>query len=163
MAEKKQQERKGYLSAGQTIAQNRRARFDYALDKPIEAGIQLTGSELKSLRQGLASIAESYIGEKNGELFLLNANIQEYTRSPIHSQHTPMRPRKLLLHRREVDRFIGAIQREGYTLIPTKIYFNERNMVKVEIALGKGKKLHDKRATEKARDWNKAKARALKG
>lgn len=162
MTNNKKQQRKNYLSAGQTIAQNRRANFDYALDKPVEAGIQLTGSEVKSLRQGQVSIAEAYIGEKNGDLYLINANIQEYTQSPIHSQHTPTRPRKLLLHKREISRFIGAVQREGYTIIPTKLYFNDRNMVKLEMALGKGKKLHDKRATEKDRDWNRAKSRALK-
>lgn len=163
MSDKKQSTRKNILTTGQMIAQNRRAHFDYALDKPIEAGIQLTGSEVKSLRQGLVSIHESFVGEKNGELFLLNATIQEYTQSPMHSRHTPTRPRKLLLHKREVDKFIGAIHREGYSLIPTKLYFNDRNMVKIEIALGKGKKLHDKRATEKDRDWNRAKSRVLKG
>ncbi|HEY8963717.1 MAG TPA: SsrA-binding protein SmpB [Alphaproteobacteria bacterium] len=163
MAEKKATPRKSYLTAGQMIAQNRRARFDYELDTPIEAGIQLTGSELKSLRQGLASIGESYVGEKGGELYLLNATIQEYTQSPIHSRHEPKRPRKLLLHAKEVAKFIGAIQREGYTVVPTRLYFNTRNMVKLEIALGKGKKLHDKRQTQKSRDWGRAKARLLKG
>ena len=163
MAQKKDTPRKNYLTAGQMIAQNRRARFDYELDTPIEAGIQLTGSEVKSLRQGLASIGESYVGEKDGELYLLNATIQEYTQSPIHSQHAPKRPRKLLLHAKEVARMIGSIQREGYTVVPTRLYFNARNMVKIEIALGKGKKLHDKRATEKSRDWGRAKQRILKG
>lgn len=162
MAEKKDTPRKQYLTAGQQIAQNRRARFDYALETPIEAGIQLTGSEVKSIRQGLVSIGEAYVGEKNGELYLLNATIQEYTQSPIHSQHTPTRPRKLLLHAKEAARLIGSIQREGYTIIPTCLYFNARNMVKLEIALGKGKKLHDKRDTQKARDWGRAKQRLLK-
>lgn len=162
MADKKDTKRKGYLTAGQLIAQNRRARFDYALETPVEAGIMLTGSEVKSLRQGLGSINEAYVGEKNGELYLLNANIQEYTQSPIHSRHTPTQPRKLLLHAKEVAKFIGAIRREGYTIIPTRLYFNARNMVKLEIALGKGKKLHDKRNVEKSRDWGRAKQRLMK-
>lgn len=162
MSDKKTNARKNILTAGQMIAQNKRARFDYALETPVEAGIQLYGSEVKALRAGLASIGESFVQEKNGELFLVNATIQEYTQSPLHSRHAPTRPRKLLLHKREVAKFIGSIQREGYTLIPTKLYFNDKNMVKLEIALGKGKKLHDKRATEKSRDWNRAKSRALK-
>lgn len=162
MADKNKNSRKNILTAGQTIAQNKRARYDYALETPVEAGIQLTGSELKSLRAGLVSIGESYVSEKDGELYLLNATIQEYTQSPLHSRHAPTRPRKLLLHKREIGKFIGAISREGYTLIPTKLYFNDKNMVKLEIALGKGKKLHDKRATEKDRDWGRAKNRVLK-
>ncbi|MBU6235547.1 MAG: SsrA-binding protein SmpB [Alphaproteobacteria bacterium] len=162
MAEKVNK-RKNFLTAGQPVAVNKRARFDYFLETPVEAGIQLTGSEVKSMREGHASINEAYVGEKNGELYLLNANIQEYPQAPRHLQHTPTRPRKLLLHKKEVDKFMGAIKREGYTLIPTRLYFNSRNMVKLEIALGKGKKLHDKRATEKSRDWGRAKNRLMKG
>jgi SsrA-binding protein len=155
-------QRKNVLTAGQPIAVNRRARFDYAIETPIEAGIQLTGSEVKSLRVGHASIGEAYVGEKHGELYLLNANIQEYAQAPKHVQHEPKRPRKLLLHKKEAAKFLGAIQREGYTIIPTRLYFNSKNIAKLEIALGKGKKLHDKRATEKSRDWGRAKQRLLK-
>jgi SsrA-binding protein len=154
--------RKNFLTAGQPIAVNKRARYEYALETPIEAGIQLTGSEVKSLRQGHVSIAEAYVGEKGGELYLLNAHIQEYPQAPKHLQHTPKRPRKLLLHRKEVDKFMGAIKREGYTIIPTRLYFNAKNMAKLEIALGKGKKLHDKRATEKSRDWGRTKQRLMR-
>lgn len=160
--EKKPNQRKNILTAGQPIAVNRRARFDYALETPVEAGIQLTGSEVKSLRVGHASIGEAYVGEKGGELYLLNATIQEYPQAPAHLQHTPTRPRKLLLHKKEMAKFLGAIRREGYTIIPTRLYFNAKNMVKIEIALGKGKKLHDKRATEKSREWGRAKQRLLK-
>lgn len=159
----KSNKRKNFLTAGQPIAVNKRARHDYFLETPVEAGIQLTGSEVKSLREGHASIGEAYVGEKHGELYLLNANIQEYPQAPAHLQHLPKRPRKLLLHKKEVDRFLGAIKREGYTILPTRLYFNAKNMAKLEIALGKGKKLHDKRATEKAKDWGRAKQRLLKG
>lgn len=162
MSEKGRITRKNFLTAGQPIAVNRRAHHDYTLEAPIEAGIQLTGSEVKSLREGHASIGEAYVGEKHGELFLLNATIQEYPQAPSHLQHTPKRPRKLLLHRREVERFLGAIRREGYTVIPTRLYFNAKNMAKIEIALGKGKKLHDKRETEKKRDWGREKQRLMK-
>lgn len=163
MAEKKKgHQRKSFLTAGQPIAVNKRARHDYFLEAPIEAGLQLTGSEVKSLREGHASIAEAYVGEKHGELYLLNANIQEYTRAPSHLQHAPKRPRKLLLHKKEVNKYLGAIKREGYTILPTRLYFNARNTAKLEIALGKGKKLHDKRDTEKKRDWSRQKQRLMK-
>lgn len=151
------------LGPGQTIAANRRARFDYAIDKPIEAGLILAGSEVKSLRLGQASINEAYVGEKDGDLFLLNATIDEFTQAGKHFNHAPRQPRKLLLHARERDRLLGAVRREGYTIVALKIYFNKRNLVKLEIALGKGKKLHDKRATEKERDWGREKQRLLKG
>ena len=162
MTEKKTNQRKNFLTAGQPIAVNKRARFDYALEESVEAGLQLTGSELKSLRSGHASIAEAYVGEMKGELFLINANIEEYKQANALASHLPKRPRKLLLHKKEIARFLGAIQREGYTVIPTRMYFNARNMVKIEIALGKGKKLHDKRATEKSRDWGRQKQRLLR-
>ena len=162
MTGKDDHKRRHFLTAGQPVAVNRRAHYDYALETPVEAGIQLSGSEVKSLREGHASIGEAYVGEKHGELYLLNATIQEYPQAPAHLQHLPKRPRKLLLHKREVDKFLGAIRREGYTLIPTRLYFNAKNMAKLEIALDKGKKLHDKRATEKSRDWNRAKSRLMK-
>lgn len=155
--------RRNFLTAGQPIAVNKRARYEYALEVPIEAGLQLTGSEVKSLREGHASIAEAYVGAKHGELYLLNANIQEYPQAPRHLQHDPKRPRKLLLHKKEMEKLMGAIKREGFTILPTRLYFNAKNMAKLEIALGKGKKLHDKRATEKSRDWGRAKQRLMKG
>jgi SsrA-binding protein len=163
VSEKKDKKSKTFLTAGQPISVNRRARFDYALETPVEAGIQLMGSEVKSLRSGHASIAEAYVGEKNGELYLLNATIEDYKMATVVARHDPKRPRKLLLHKKEIDRFIGAIRREGYTVIPTRLYFNARNVAKLEIALAKGKKLHDKRATEKKRDWGRQKQRLLKG
>lgn len=162
MAEKTDKKRKTFLTAGEPVAVNKRARFDYFLENPIEAGLQLTGSEVKSLRSGHCSIAEAYVAENGGELFLINANIEEYKQAPAHLQHAPKRPRKLLLHKKEVDKFMGAIKREGFTIIPTRMYFNGRNMVKIEIALGKGKKLHDKRATEKKRDWDRDKRSLLR-
>jgi len=143
------------------VAENRKARFNYHIDQVIEVGIMLTGTEVKSLRGGKATIAESYAGEKNGEIFLVNAYIPEYLQANQFN-HETKRPRKLLLHRREVNRLVGAVQREGMTIVPLKIYFNERGRAKVEIALARGKKLHDKRETEKARDWNREKARLMR-
>jgi len=163
MTEKKEKTaRKNFLTAGQPIAVNKRARYDYFLEENTEAGLQLTGSEVKSLRSGHASIAEAYVGNKDGELYLINATIEGYKQANQLATHDPKRPRKLLLHKKEVGKFLGAIQREGYTIIPTRLYFNSRNMVKIEIALGKGKKMHDKRATEKSRDWGRQKRSLLK-
>lgn len=144
------------------IADNRRARFDYFLENNIEAGIVLTGTEVKSLRQGRANIAESYVSIENGdELVLINADVPHYGFANRFN-HDPRRHRKLLLHRREIHRMMIAVQREGMTIIPTKLYFNEKGTVKIEIALAKGKKLHDKRETEAKRDWGREKARILK-
>ncbi|MCP8938392.1 SsrA-binding protein SmpB [Alsobacter sp. SYSU M60028] len=142
-------------------AENRKARYEFAIGDTFEAGIALTGTEVKSLRNGKATIGESYAGEKNGEIFLVNAYIPEYLQANQFN-HETRRPRKLLLHRREVNRLIGAVQREGMTIVPLKIYFNDRGRAKVELALAKGKKLHDKRETEKQRDWNREKARLMR-
>jgi SsrA-binding protein len=142
------------------VAQNRRARHDYAIEDTLEAGIELQGSEVKVLRQGLASINESYATERGGELFLLNAHFPEYPASRFN--HEPRRPRKLLLHRREINKLMGAIKREGVTLVPLAMYFNERGRAKVEIGLAKGKRKADKREAEKARDWQRDKARILR-
>jgi SsrA-binding protein len=143
------------------IAENRRARFDYFLDDTFEAGIALTGTEVKALRQGKANIAESYAAVEGRELSLVNANIPEY--GPANRfNHEPRRPRRLLLHRRQIDRLLAAVQREGRTLIPTKLYFNERGLVKLELALAKGKKIHDKRATEADRDWKREQGRLMR-
>jgi SsrA-binding protein len=146
----------------QTIAAaNRRARFNYEIDQTVEAGIALTGTEVKSLRQGRSNIADSYAGEMGGELWLFNAYIPEYLQANRFN-HETRRPRKLLLHRREIDRLISAVNREGMTVVPLKIYFNEGGRAKVELALGRGKKLHDKRETDKNRTWQRDKARILR-
>lgn len=159
---KKSKNKAGLISVNKTVAENRRARFEYALEDKMEAGIALTGSEVKVLRHGQCSIGEAYIGPKGGEIYVFNMNIPEYQQAGPHMQHEPKRPRKLLLKRREADRVIGAVQREGYTIIPLRLYFNARGLAKIEIALAKGKKLHDKRETQKARDWGREKQRLLK-
>ena len=143
------------------IAENRRARYDYFIEEAVEAGIVLTGTEVKSLREGRANIAESYASEQNGEIFLINAYIPEYLQAN-RLNHETRRPRKLLLHKREANKLIGAIQREGMTLVPLRIYFNDRGRAKLELALARGKKLHDKRETEKSRDWESQKGRLLR-
>lgn len=142
-------------------AENRKARFNYAIEDTIEAGIALTGTEIKSIRTGKATIAESYADSKNGEIWLVNANIPEYVQANRFN-HAPKRPRKLLLHKRQINRLIGAVERQGMTLIPLKMYFNERGRLKVELGVARGKKLHDKRETEKQRDWNREKSRLLR-
>jgi SsrA-binding protein len=143
------------------IAENRKARFNYELGEVVEAGIALTGTEVKSLRLGKATIAESYADAKNGEIWLVNANIPEYLQASRFN-HTPKRPRKLLLHRRQIDKLAVAVEREGMTIIPLKMFFNEKGRAKVEIALGRGKKLHDKRETEKKRSWDREKGRLMR-
>jgi len=142
-------------------ADNRRARFDFEIGQTFEAGIQLTGTEVKSLRGGRSTIGESYAAEKNGEVWLFNAYIPEYLEANQFN-HETRRPRKLLLHKKEIGRLAVAVQREGMTIVPLKIFFNDRGRAKVEIALARGKKLHDKRATEKERDWNREKSRLLR-
>ena len=143
------------------VADNRRARFNYEIGETFEAGIVLTGSEVKSLRAGKATIAESYADAKNGEIWLINANIPEYSQAGRFN-HAPKRPRKLLLHQRQIDRLAGGVDREGMTIVPLKLYFNEKGRAKLEIALAKGKKLHDKRETLKKRSWEREKGRLLR-
>lgn len=143
-------------------AQNRRARFDFFIDDTLEAGIMLTGTEVKSLRGGRASVNESYAGLKGGELFLFNAYIPEYLQAGRWLQHEPKRPRKLLIRRRELDKLAAGIKQKGVTLIPMSIYFNDRGMAKVEIGVATGKKKHDKRETEKERSWQRDKARLMR-
>ena len=143
------------------VADNRKARFNYAIGEVFEAGIALTGTEVKSLRGGKATIAESYAASRAGELWLYNANIPEYLQANRFN-HAPKRPRKLLLHKRQINKLIGAVEREGMTLVPLKLYFNEKGRAKVEIALARGKKLHDKRETEKKRSWERERARLLR-
>jgi len=146
---------------GDIVAQNRKARHDYYIEDTYEAGIMLTGSEVKSLRRATASIAESYAVEKDGELFLTNSYIPEYAPAAKHNGHEPRRERKLLLHRREIDRLMMNIAREGYTVVPLCIFFNPRGIAKVELGLGKGKTKGDKRQTSKDRDWKRDKARMM--
>jgi len=144
-----------------TVAENRRARFDYFLDDVYEAGIALTGTEVKSLRFGEGTIAEAYAEVKDHEVWLINANIPEFSHGNRFN-HEPRRPRKLLLHEREIERMRNAIAREGMTVVPLSIYFNARGRAKVELAIARGKKLHDKRDTEKARDWKREQHRLLR-
>ena len=150
------------LTKNVTIAHNRRAKFDYELLAEYEAGIVLYGTEVKSLRHGQASINEAYVKEKGGEIFLLNANIQEYPQAGQFFQHEPARPRKLLLNRKEIHKLIGGVQKDGLTIVPIKLFFDHKGMAKITIALARGKKQHDKRQTIKERDWNRNKARILK-
>ena len=142
-------------------ADNRKARFNYEIGQTFEAGIALTGTEVKSLRGGKATIGESYAGEMGGEIYLFNAYIPEYLEANRFN-HETRRPRKLLLHKREVNKLIGAVQREGMTVVPLKVYINERGRAKVEVALARGKKLHDKRETEKKRSWERERGRLLR-
>jgi len=148
-------------SGRKIVADNRKARFNYLIGETFEAGIQLAGTEVKSLRQSKATIAESYVSPERGEIWLINANIPEYLQANRFN-HEPKRPRKLLLNKRQVGRLMGAVQREGMTIVPLRLYFNERGMAKLEIALAQGKKLHDKRETEKARDWAREKGRLIR-
>jgi SsrA-binding protein len=148
-------------SGRKIVAANRKARFNYEIGEALEAGIALTGTEVKSLRESRANIAESYVSPENGEIWLINANIPEY-RQASRFNHEPRRPRKLLLHKRQIGRLIGAVQREGMTIVPLNLYFNERGRAKVEIAIARGKQLHDKRETEKKRDWQREKGRLLR-
>lgn len=159
---KKNKNASGMLTKNVTIALNRRARYDFELLDEYEAGIVLHGTEVKSLRLGQASINESYVKEKGDEIFLLNANIQEYSQAGRFFQHEAARPRKLLLKRREINKLIGGVQKEGLTIVPIKLFFDDHGLAKITIALARGKKEYDKRATEKSRDWNRDKARILK-
>ena len=154
MAEKKERRIK-------VVADNRRARFNYEIGESFEAGIALTGSEVKSLRQGRATIAESYADARGGEIWLVNANIPEYLQAGRFN-HPPKRPRKLLLHARQIARLASAVDREGMTIVPLKLYFNDKGRAKIEIALAKGKKLHDKRETLKKRSWQRERGRLLR-
>jgi SsrA-binding protein len=148
--------------AGKLIAENRRARYDYFLEETFEAGLMLLGSEVKSLRNGRANIAESYAAVEGHDIVLINADIPPYQQAGPHFNHEPRRHRKLLLKRREIDKLIGAVQRGGMTIVPTKLYWNDRGIAKIEVALAKGKKVHDKRATTAERDWQRDKARLLR-
>lgn len=148
---------------GKTVAQNRKARFNYFIEETIEAGIVLTGTEVKSLRSGQASIQESYASVEGSDIFLINAHIPEYAKAHIKLQHEVRRPRKLLLHRNQLNKLIGAVQRKGTTIVPLEIHFNKRGIAKVILGIAHGKKQHDKRETEKKRDWQREKSRVMRG
>ncbi len=148
-------------STVRVVADNRKARFNYEIVETFEAGIALTGTEVKSLRVGKATIAEAYAGPSGEEMFLFNAYIPEYLQANRFN-HETKRPRRLLLHKRQINKLIGATQREGFTLVPLRLYFNDKGRAKVEIGLGRGKKLHDKRESDKERTWNREKARIMR-
>lgn len=143
------------------VAENRRARYDYAIEDKFEAGIALTGTEVKSLRFGEGSIAESYAEVSDEEVWLINATIPEFSHGNRHN-HEPKRPRKLLLNRRQIDKMFGAVARQGMTLVPLSIYFNAQGRAKVELALAKGRKAPDKRAHEKEKDWKREQGRLMR-
>jgi SsrA-binding protein len=152
---------KNDMHAHRMVAQNRKARHTYFIEDNVEAGIMLAGTEVKTLRDGKGNISESYAGEDNAELWLFNAYIPTYD-AGSYNNHEPRRPRKILMHRREIDRLTAAIKEKGVTLVPLSIYFNDRGIAKVDIGLARGKKQHDKRETEKKRDWERQKARILR-
>ncbi len=143
------------------VADNRKARFNYEIGETFEAGLALTGTEVKSLRQGKATIGEAYADARGGELWLVNANIPEYLQAN-RVTHGPKRTRKLLLHRRQIAKLAAAVDREGMSIVPLKLYFNEKGRAKIELALARGKKLHDKRETEKKRSWERERGRLMR-
>ena len=146
---------------GQRIAQNRKARRDYFLERPFEVGIQLAGTEVKSLRAGRANINDAYAVERGGEVYLINAHISQYDGAGAFN-HDPMRPRRLLLHKREIRKLVGALRRGGVTLVPLTLYFNARGIAKLSLAMASGKRQYDKRAAEKERDWKRQKERLVR-
>ncbi|HEY8381091.1 MAG TPA: SsrA-binding protein SmpB [Microvirga sp.] len=148
-------------TGNKVVADNRKARFNYEIVETYEAGIALTGTEVKSLRGGKATIGEAFAGPSGDEFFLFNAYIPEYLQANRFN-HETKRPRRLLLHKRQINKLIGATQRDGFTVVPLKIYFNDRGRAKVELGLGRGKKLHDKRETEKERTWNRERSRLMR-
>jgi SsrA-binding protein len=143
------------------IAENRRARYDYFIEESLEAGLSLTGSEVKSLRLGRANVAEAYAAVEGREIVLINSYIPEYA-AASRFNHEPRRPRKLLLHRKQINRLIGAVNRDGRTIIPMRLYWNEKGLAKLELAVAKGKKAHDKREAQADRDWQRDKARLMR-
>lgn len=153
--------KKAKVAVGKVVAENRKARFNYEIIETLEAGLQLTGTEVKALREGKSNIAESYATAEGGEMWLINSYLPEYLQGNRFN-HDPRRRRKLLLNAREIGKLSAAVERDGMTLVPLKIYFNDRGRAKLELALGRGKKLHDKRETEKQRDWARQKARLMR-
>jgi SsrA-binding protein len=149
------------MSGGKVVAENRKARFDYFIEDTLEAGLALTGTEVKSLRQGRADIGEAYAVGRDAEMFLVNAHIAEYS-GGNRQNHAPKRERKLLLHKREIDRLNGAVNRSGYTVVPLKLYFNERGYAKILLGIARGKRQHDKRRTIKEREWKREQGRLVR-
>jgi SsrA-binding protein len=149
------------MSQGRVVAENRKARHNYFIDDTVEAGLVLTGTEVKSMREGRSDIGEAYAAEKDGELFLVNAHIPEY-KGGNRFNHEPRRERKLLLHKREIDKLLGAMHRAGQTVVPLRLYFNERGIAKVLLGTARGKKQHDKRESVKERDWKREQSRLLR-
>lgn len=159
---KKPDKKKALISTNQTVAVNKRARFEYEILETYDAGIALVGTEVKSLRHGQANIAECYVGPKDGEIYIHNMHIPEYSQASGKLQHDPRRIRKLLLHKKEINKLLGSVTKQGLTIMPLKLYFDGRGLAKLEIGLAKGKKLHDKRETEKKRDWGREKQRLMR-
>ena len=155
------QKKKKFDPNNRVVAENRKARHNFEIGDVIEAGLQLTGTEVKSLRVGQANIAESYAAEENGEIVLINSNIPEYNQGNRFN-HEPRRPRKLLLHKREIARLSQAVQRDGMTIVPLKLYFNDKGRAKLAISIARGKKDYDKRQDAKKRDWQRDKARLMR-
>jgi SsrA-binding protein len=153
--------KKGMISHG-VASTNRRARYDYSIGETVEAGLMLVGPEVKSLRAGRATLAEAWAGERDGELWLFNCTIPEWQAGSVVAKFEPRRPRKLLLHRKQMQELIGSITRDGTTLVPMQIHFNDKGRAKVLLGLAEGKKKHDKRAAIAARDWQRDKARLLR-
>lgn len=149
------------MTANRTVAQNRKARHEFAIEDSLEAGLALTGSEVKSLRAGRANIGQAFAVDRNGELWLMNAHISEYAPAARFG-HDPLRPRKLLLHKRELNKLLGQVKREGYALVPLSLYFNRRGIAKLNLGLARGKKKADKREDIKKRDWDRQKQRLLR-
>ncbi|MEQ8349223.1 MAG: SsrA-binding protein SmpB [Sneathiellaceae bacterium] len=149
------------MAESRLVAENRKARHDYFIDETFEAGIMLTGTEVKALRQGRANIAESYAAPEGNEIWLVNAHIPEYKQGNRFN-HEPRRRRKLLLHRKEINKLSGAVRQGGMTVVPLRLFFNQRGLAKLTLGLARGKKLHDKRATERERDWQRQKSRLLR-
>ncbi|MBP5855877.1 SsrA-binding protein SmpB [Marivibrio halodurans] len=156
------QKKRSTLTSTGTISVNRRAKFDYEIEEEVEAGLQLLGTEVKSLRRGTVNLSDAYAGPKDGEMYLFNVHIGDYPNAPAKFQHEPKRARKLLLHKRERDKFLGAAKQGGYTLVPLRLYFNNRGICKLALGLGKGKRQVDKRETIKQRDWQRKKAQVMK-
>lgn len=153
--------KKGREAGRKIVADNRKARFNFEILEVFEAGLELMGTEVKSLRGGKASLGEAYATVDDNELYLINCHIPEYSQASRFN-HEPRRTRRLLMHRREIDRLAGAVQREGMTIVPLKLYFNDRGIAKLELALARGKKLHDKRQTDRDRTWQRDKARVMR-
>ncbi len=162
MSTKKKKTKSGLLSTDVMVAENRKARFEFEIGETFEAGLMLRGTEVKMLRHGQCGLTESHVSPKKGALYLMNAHIPEYPQAGPHLQHEPRRHRKLLLHKKQIDTLLGAVSKEGMTIIPLKLFFDSKGIARLVIALAKGKKLHDKRQTEKDRDWSRDKGRILR-